>query len=68
MNRIKELRKEKTLEEMSKELSQQGVKISADGLAKYERGVREPKLATWEKLADYYNVTPQYLVGWSDER
>lgn len=41
--------------------------INSDTLSKYERGEREPKLATWEALAKFFNVTPQYLVGWSDE-
>lgn len=64
MNRLKELRLERglTLNDISRYLQ-----ISADGLAKYERGIREPKLETWEKLAQYFNVTPQYLVGWANE-
>lgn len=41
--------------------------INSDTLSKYERGEREPKLSTWEALAKFFNVTPQYLVGWSDE-
>lgn len=68
MNRLRELRKDITLESLSRELVRQGVRVSADSLAKYERGAREPKIETWEKLAKYFNVTPQYLVGWSDER
>ena len=89
MNRLRELRQEKglTLKEVSNELAIQNIKLSADGLGKYEQGARalkiriptstlsdyergdsEPKSATWELLAEYFNVTPQYLVGWSDER
>ncbi|QOY98367.1 helix-turn-helix transcriptional regulator [Leuconostoc citreum] len=68
MNRLRELRKEITFQSLSHELARQGIQMSADSLAKYERGEREPKLETWEKLAAYFNVTPQYLVGWSDER
>lgn len=87
MNRLKELRLERglTLKKVSDDLSQKMIKLSADGLAKYERGERqpriqfsdaaisfyedekrEPKLATWELLADYFDVDPEYLVGWSD--
>lgn len=87
MNRLKELRNEKglTLKEISKDLAIQNIQLSADGLAKYERGVRapkikipgstlsdyergvsEPKSATWELLAKYFDVDPEYLVGWSD--
>lgn len=87
MNRLKELRLERglTLKKVSDGLSRKMIKLSADGLAKYERGERqpkiqfsdaaisyyedekrEPKLATWELLADYFDVDPEYLVGWSD--
>jgi len=89
MNRLRELRQEKslTLKEVSNELSIQNIKLSADGLGKYEQGARapkiriptstlsdyergdsEPKSATWELLADYFDVDPEYLVGWSDVR
>lgn len=30
--------------------------INSDTLAKYERGEREPRLKTWQKLADLFNV------------
>ncbi|MCK8617797.1 helix-turn-helix transcriptional regulator [Fructobacillus sp. M158] len=69
-NKIREVRqkKEMTLKEASEELSQQGFHISADALAKYERGVREPKLATWQKLADFFDVDVAYLQGTSPYR
>ncbi|MDD9138349.1 helix-turn-helix transcriptional regulator [Fructobacillus sp. CRL 2054] len=41
--------------------------IPSNTLSNYERGKREPKLVTWEALAKFFNVTPQYLVGWTDE-
>ena len=65
MNRLRELRKEKklTLKEVSSQLEQNNLKISPDALAKYERGDREPKLETWQKLADYFNVSVPYLQG-----
>ena len=64
MNRLKELRLERglTLNDISRDLQ-----IPLNTLSNYERGDREPKLETWEKLAQYFNVTPQYLVGWADE-
>lgn len=64
-NRLKELRHEKnlTLKEVSSQLEQNNLKISPDALAKYERGDREPKLETWQKLADYFNVSVPYLQG-----
>lgn len=55
MNRLKELRNEKglTLKEVSSELSKQRIKLSADGLAKYERGVRVPKIQFINTLSNY---------------
>ncbi|MCM6831250.1 helix-turn-helix domain-containing protein [Leuconostoc mesenteroides] len=63
MNRLKELRLENnlTVEELAKEVFNSRANIS-----RYERGLTEPKLATWELLADYFDVDPEYLVGWSD--
>lgn len=68
MNRLRELRKEKklTLKEVSSQLEQNNLKISPDALAKYERGDREPKLETWQKLADFFGVPVPYLQGISD--
>lgn len=69
-NRLKELRHEKnlTLKEVSSQLEQNNLKISPDALAKYERGDREPKLDTWQKLADFFNVPVDYLLGISKDR
>ena len=65
MNRLRELRKEKklTLKEVSSQLEQNNLKISPDALAKYERGDREPRLETWEKLANFWEVSVPYLQG-----
>ena len=69
-NRLRELRHEKnlTLKEVSSQLEQNNLKISPDALAKYERGDREPKLDTWQKLADFFNVPVDYLLGISKDR
>ncbi|EEJ42675.1 MULTISPECIES: helix-turn-helix domain-containing protein [Leuconostoc] len=64
MNRLKELRLERELTLKYMEL---GTGIKRSTYSDYENGKSEPKLATWEILADYFNVTPQYLVGWVDE-
>ena len=68
-NRLKEIRQEKklTLKEVSSQLEQNNLKISPDALAKYERGDREPKLETWQKLADFFNVPVDYLLGISKD-
>lgn len=63
MNRLRELRNEQKL--TLKDLSLVSEK-TISGYARYELGNNEPKLATWKKLADFYDVDPEYLVGWSD--
>lgn len=69
MNKIRELRKEKglTLKELSNELStKENFTIAPDTLGKYERGEREPKLITWQSLANYFGVSVPYLQGISE--
>lgn len=65
MNRLKDLRKEKniTLVAMSKELE-----IPRSTLNRYENGDSEPKQETWEKLADYFDVSVGYIMGISNQR
>lgn len=60
MNRLKELRKEAnaTQADMAKIL---GVTVSAYG--NYELGQREPTIEFLCKLADYFNVSVDYLIG-----
>lgn len=60
MNRIKELRveKHKTQKEIAEFLN-----ITEQALSYYERGLREPKLKTWQALANFFNVPVSYLQG-----
>lgn len=60
MNRLKELRKQKglTLVELGKE-----VNLANNTLSQYERGIREPNISMLIKLADFFNVSVNYLVG-----
>lgn len=68
MNRIRECRKMKklTLKQLSEELAKNDFKISPDALGKYERGNREPKLETWLKLANFFDVPVSYIQGVSN--
>ncbi|CAK1248825.1 Transcriptional regulator [Fructobacillus fructosus] len=59
-NRLKELRKEKKLSLVAIE-KQTGIKRST--FSDYENGKTEPKLATWQKLADFFDVDVGYLQG-----
>lgn len=64
MNRIEELRIKKGL---AIQQVADGIGVSNGTISRYEQGSREPKLDTWKKLANFFHVTPQYLVGWTDD-
>lgn len=68
-NRIRELRKKKglTLKELSQQLKENGVKLSASSLIKYERGERNPSLENWINLANFFGVSVSYLQGLTDD-
>ena len=59
-NRIKELRQSKGLSQS--ELAQK-VGISNQAISHYETGKRHAKIETWQKLADYFDVSVPYLQG-----
>lgn len=61
MNRIKQLRKDKnmTLVELGEK-----VNLPKGTLSRYENGGREPKEITWQALADFFNVSVDYLKGY----
>lgn len=63
MNRIKELRTERgiTQADLAKIL-----KISDRAVGYYENGDREPDYSTLLKIADYFDVSIDYLLGVSD--
>lgn len=59
-NRIYELRKEKNVSQS--ELANV-IGVTRQAISLYEAGKREPKLATWQKLADFFGVSIAYLQG-----
>lgn len=63
--RMKELRRERNLrqEDIAVELD-----IAITTYCRYELGMRDPTLAVLCRMADYYDVTTDYLLGRSDER
>lgn len=66
MNRIKSLRKEKniSLAKLSEILkTEYNISISPATLMRYENGKTEPKLATWQKLADFFGVPIGFVQG-----
>lgn len=65
MNRLKELRKSKKL--ILKNIQEQtGIKRST--FSDYENSNTEPNIKTLIALADYFDVSIDYLVGRSDVR
>jgi len=62
--RLKKLRKEKriTQEELGKKVNVTKVSISG-----YENGNRNPDTETLQKLADFFDVTTDYLLGRTDK-
>lgn len=66
MDRLRELRKERGLK--ISELSDESNLVGADAVGKYERGEREPNINRLIALADYFDVSIDYLVERSDVR
>lgn len=62
-NRIAELRKDKglTIQQVA-----DGIGVSNGTISRYEKGSREPKLETWMKLADFFDVPVSYIQGISN--
>lgn len=61
--RLKELRTERGITQKS---VAQNLGISQTCYAGYEQGYREPDLKTLLKIADYFEVTTDYLLGKTD--
>lgn len=59
-DRLKELRENNHL---TKKETAEKIGISERAYLTYEYGEREPKLDTLQKLADFYEVTTDYLLG-----
>lgn len=64
-NRLEKLRKEK--KRSQKDVAEH-LGISRQGYGNYENGVTEPDHTTLSKLADYFEVSADYLLGRSIAR
>ena len=60
INNIRKLRKEQglSIRKLSKLTG-----LAADTISKYEREERNSKIENWQKLADYFGVSVEYLQG-----
>ena len=59
-DRLKELR---TMKGVYQEDIANYLGVTRQAVSQYERGEREPDLETLEKLADYFNVDMNYILG-----
>lgn len=59
-NRLRQLRKENNLTQ--KELAYK-LGLAFSTISMYERGIREPDFETTEAIADYFNVSMDFLLG-----
>ncbi|WP_057786414.1 helix-turn-helix domain-containing protein [Weissella minor] len=64
VSRLKQLRLD--LGETQRYVSEQ-LKIDPNTLSRYERGKHQPDKEAWIALADYYDVSLDYLMGRTDE-
>jgi len=62
--RLKKLREQ---ENISREHLADSLSITYSALSKYETGKREPDFKLLQKIASYFNVTTDYLLGNTDE-
>ena len=60
MNKLLELRKEKDVRQID---IANMLKVSKQCYSNYEKGLREPDFATLQKLADYFEVSVDYILG-----
>lgn len=63
--RIRELRNEQRITQLKMALN---LNMSQNTISRYENGEREPGIAELIRIADYFHVSIDYLVGRSDSR
>lgn len=63
--RIKELRKAKNISQLKMAMD---LNTNQNTISRYENGEREPSISDLIKIADYFGVSLDYLVGRSDIR
>ena len=59
-NRIRQIRKKRGV---SQEKLANSLGITRQAISQYEKGDRQPRLETWQKLANFFNVSVPYLQG-----
>lgn len=62
-NKLKELRKEK---ELTQKQVAEYLRVDTSTVRKWELGLREPNLSMLVKLADFFEVSTDFLLGRKD--
>ena len=62
--RIRELRKKKSVTQLRMAMD---LGLSQNSISRYETGDLQPDIAELIRIADYFNVSIDYLVGRSDD-
>ena len=65
MNRIKELRKARDIKQVD---LAKAISVSQAALSGYETGKYEPDFDTLQKIAEYFSVTTDYLLGLDEKK
>lgn len=65
MNRITMLRKEKGMSQIALSIK---LNVSQKMISAYETGKSEPSIETLKSLADIFNTSVDYIIGYSDIR
>ncbi len=63
MKRLKELREKKKL---SQQALAEHFHLTQQSIYKYEHGLAEPDLDTMMQIADFFDTSVDYLIGYSD--
>lgn len=61
--RIKELRKSKNISQIKLGID---LNMSQNTISRYETGEREPSISDLIRIADYFGVSVDYLIGRTD--
>lgn len=51
--------------ELSKQLKMAGINITEDMISSFERGITEPKLSQIAAICKFFDVTPNFLFGYT---
>lgn len=65
MIRLKELRKERHISQVRLAMD---LAVNQNTISRYENGINEPDLKTLIVIADYFDVSVDYLLGRTDNR